>query len=146
MGFRAGFFGVDELRYRIEQMHPAVHLLSPTTSTGSHAVEHYGKAKDLPDLDQADRRTQCYLEHPDAPLPQRTTPTWSHPSRRSYRPGAAEGPAVQGRRHGDRPGRQPTEPHAPRTPDPRPYRPDRNRSSCMSQHVRSRAERAELNT
>ena len=87
MGFRAGFFGVDELRYRIEQMHPAVHLLSPTTSTGSHAVEHYGKAKDLPDLDQADRRTQCYLEHPDAPLPQRTIPTWSHPSRRSYRPG-----------------------------------------------------------
>ena len=69
MGFRAGFFGVDELRYRIEQMHPAVHLLSPTTSTGSHAVEHYGKAKDLPDLDEADRRTQCYLEHPDAPTP-----------------------------------------------------------------------------
>ena len=27
MCFRAGFFGVDEFRYGIEQMHPAVYLL-----------------------------------------------------------------------------------------------------------------------
>ena len=28
---RAGFFGVDEFRYGIEQMHPAIYLLSPAS-------------------------------------------------------------------------------------------------------------------
>ena len=70
MCFRAGFFGVDEFRYGIEQMHPAVYLLSPYYEHWIHTVEHYGKAKGLLDLDEVDRRTQYYLEHPDAPLPQ----------------------------------------------------------------------------
>ena len=69
MCFRAGFFGVDEFRYGIEQMHPAVYLLSPYYEHWIHTVEHYGKAKGLLDLDEVDRRTQYYLEHPDAPLP-----------------------------------------------------------------------------
>ena len=46
MCFRAGFFGVDEFRYGIEQMHPAVYLLSPYYEHWVHTVEHYGKAKD----------------------------------------------------------------------------------------------------
>ena len=74
MCFRAGFFGVDEFRYGIEQMHPAVYLLSPYYEHWVHTVEHYGKAKGLLDLDEVDRRTQYYLEHPDAPLPQRDDP------------------------------------------------------------------------
>ena len=74
MCFRAGFFGVDEFRYGIEQMHPAVYLLSPYYEHWIHTVEHYGKAKGLLDLEEVDRRTQYYLEHPDAPLPQREDP------------------------------------------------------------------------
>ena len=74
MCFRAGFFGVDEFRYGIEQMHPAVYLLSPYYENWIHTVEHYGQAKGVLDLDEVDRRTQYYLEHPDAPLPQREDP------------------------------------------------------------------------
>jgi hypothetical protein len=47
MCFRAGYFGVDEFRYGIEQMHPAVYLLSPYYEHWLHTVEHYGKAKGL---------------------------------------------------------------------------------------------------
>jgi len=74
MCFRAGYFGVDEFRYGIEQMHPAVYLLSPYYEHWLHTVEHYGQAKGLlspEDLEELDRRTQYYLEHPDEPLPQR---------------------------------------------------------------------------
>src|SRR5215470_8418988 len=74
MCFRAGFFGVDEFRYGIEQMHPAVYLLSPYYEHWVHTVEHYGQAKGLLDMDELDRRTQYYLEHPDASLPQRDDP------------------------------------------------------------------------
>ena len=75
MCFRAGFFGVDEFRYGIEQMHPAVYLLSLYYEHRVDTVEHYGKAKGVLDLDDPlDRRTQYYLEHPDAPLPQRDDP------------------------------------------------------------------------
>jgi nitrile hydratase subunit beta len=74
MCFRGGFFGVDEFRYGIEQMHPAAYLLAPYYEHWVHTVEHYGKAKGLLDLDEVDRRTQYYLEHPDAPLPQRDDP------------------------------------------------------------------------
>ncbi len=38
MCFRAGFFGVDEFRYGIEQMHPAVYLLSPYYEHWIHLV------------------------------------------------------------------------------------------------------------
>ena len=74
MCFRAGFFGVDEFRYGIEQMHPAIYLLSPYYEHWVHTVEHYGKAKGLLDLDEVDRRTQYYLEHPDEPLPPAAAP------------------------------------------------------------------------
>ena len=77
MCFRAGFFGVDEFRYGIEQMHPAVYLLSPYYEHWVHTVEHHGQVKGLlspDDLAELDRRTQYDLEHPDEPLPQRDDP------------------------------------------------------------------------
>jgi nitrile hydratase subunit beta len=74
MPFRAGFFGVDQFRFGIEQMHPAIYLLSPYYEHWAHAVEHYGVAKGVLDPEEIDRRTQHYLEHPDEPLPQRSDP------------------------------------------------------------------------
>jgi nitrile hydratase beta subunit len=69
MCFRAGFFGVDEFRSGIEQMHPGIYLLGPYYEHWIHAVEHHGKQKNMLDLDELDRRTQYYLDNPDAPLP-----------------------------------------------------------------------------
>ena len=137
MCFRAGYFGVDEFRYGIEQMHPAVYLLSPYYEHWIHTVEHYGQAKGLldpEDLAELDRRTQYYLEHPDAPLPQRDDPDLVAfveavvPAGAPAWPGVRPGPPVQGRRHGDRPGRQPARAHPPRPLHPRPDRGDRARA------------------
>ena len=69
--FRAGLFGVDQFRYGIEQMHPAVYLLSPYYEHWAHAVEHYGVEKGVFDPEEIERRTRHYLEHPDEPLPDR---------------------------------------------------------------------------
>jgi nitrile hydratase beta subunit len=71
---RAGILGVDQLRYGIEQMHPAIYLLSPYYEHWMHAVEHYGVAKGVLDPDEIERRSQHFLEHPDEPLPQREDP------------------------------------------------------------------------
>ena len=69
MTFRAGFFGIDAFRFGIEQMHPATYLLSPYYEHWLHAIEHHGFEKGLLDEAELDRRTQHYLENPDAPLP-----------------------------------------------------------------------------
>ena len=74
MPFRAGFFGVDQFRYGIEQMHPAVYLLSPYYEHWMHAAEHYGVEKGVLDPADIEERTRYYLENPDAPLPQRSDP------------------------------------------------------------------------
>jgi len=71
---RAGFFGVDQFRYGIEQMHPAVYLLSPYYEHWIHTVEHYGVAAGALDPDELEKRTQHYLDNPDAPLPERSDP------------------------------------------------------------------------
>jgi nitrile hydratase subunit beta len=65
MCFRAGYFGVDEFRYGIEQMHPAVYLLSPYYEHWVHTVEHYGQAKGLLDPDDRDPDAEpwSYYEH-----------------------------------------------------------------------------------
>jgi hypothetical protein len=102
MCFRAGFFGVDEFRYGIEQMHPAVYLLSPYYEHWIHTVEHYGEAKGVLDLDELDRRTQYYLEHPDAPLPQREDPGRSHSPRPLHAVPDRVDPAVGAQRAGIR--------------------------------------------
>ncbi len=72
--FRAGFFGVDQFRFGIEQMHPAVYLLSPYYEHWLHTVEHHGIAKGVLDPDEIERRTQHYLAHPDEPLTQTSDP------------------------------------------------------------------------
>jgi nitrile hydratase beta subunit len=69
--FRAGLFGVDMFRFGIEQMHPAVYLLSPYYEHWLHATEHYATKAGLIDPDELDAKTQYYLEHPDEPLPDR---------------------------------------------------------------------------
>jgi nitrile hydratase subunit beta len=71
MCFRAGFFGVDQFRFGMEQMHPAAYLLAPYYEHWIHTVEHFGARKGDIDLDELDRRTTHYLENPDAPVPQR---------------------------------------------------------------------------
>ena len=74
MPFRAGFFGVDQFRYGIEQMHPGVYLLSPYYEHWMHAAEHWGIDKGVLDEAEIDKRAQFYLENPDAPLPEREDP------------------------------------------------------------------------
>ena len=129
MCFRAGFFGVDEFRYGIEQIHPAVYLLSPTTSTGS-TPWNTTAGQGLLDLDELDRRTQYYLEHPDAPLPERER-SRSGRLRRGRGPGrrarqrVRQGPAS--RWATVRPRRQPERTHPAGALHPRPHRGDRAR-------------------
>jgi nitrile hydratase subunit beta len=74
MPFRAGFFGVDQFRYGIEQMHPAIYLLSPYYEHWAHTAEHYGVAQGVLDREEIEERTRYYLENPDAPLPERSDP------------------------------------------------------------------------
>jgi nitrile hydratase subunit beta len=74
MSFRAGFFGVDQFRWGIEQMHPAEYLSSRYYEHWTHTVEHYGEKAGVLDPAEIDRRTQHYLEHPDEPLPEREDP------------------------------------------------------------------------
>jgi nitrile hydratase subunit beta len=68
--FRAGWFGVDEFRHGIELMDPAVYLKAPYYEHWLHSYEHHGAAKGMLDLEELDRRTQYYLDNPDAPLPE----------------------------------------------------------------------------
>jgi nitrile hydratase len=68
MCFRGGFFGVDQFRHGIELMHPAEYLSSRYYEHWLHTVEHHGKRTGKLDLEELDRRTQHYLEHPDEPL------------------------------------------------------------------------------
>jgi nitrile hydratase len=72
--FRAGLFGVDQFRYGIEQMHPAVYLLSPYYEHWLHTVEHYATAKGVVDPEEIDRRAEHYLANPDEPLPETSDP------------------------------------------------------------------------
>jgi len=74
MTFRAGFFGIDAFRYGIEQMHPAAYLSSPYYEHWVHAVEHYGLSKGVLDEAEINKRTQFYLDNPDAPMPAREDP------------------------------------------------------------------------
>lgn len=68
--FRAGYFGIDEFRHAIEQMDPAVYLKAPYYEHWLHAFEHYGVQRGGIDPAELDRRTQHFLDNPDAPLPE----------------------------------------------------------------------------
>jgi nitrile hydratase beta subunit len=67
--FRAGWFGLDEFRHGIELMDPVVYLKSPYYEHWLHTFEHHGARTGQLDPDELDRRTQYYLDNPDAPLP-----------------------------------------------------------------------------
>ena len=99
MCFRAGFFGVDAFRYGIEQMHPAAYLLSPYYEHWAHTVEHYGVAKGVLDQEEIERRTQYYLENPDAPLPDSA----SDPDLLAFVDGRGQGRRVRQARRRTRP-------------------------------------------
>ncbi|USI92955.1 nitrile hydratase subunit beta [Rhodococcus pyridinivorans] len=68
--FRAGYFGLDSFRYGIERMNPVVYLSSPYYEHWLHTFEYHGIRKGYVDPDELDRRTQFYLDNPDAPLPE----------------------------------------------------------------------------
>ncbi len=70
MCFRAGYFGIDQFRYGIELIDPAVYLKSPYYEHWLHAVEHYGEKVGGLDMAELDRRTEYFLQNPDAPMPE----------------------------------------------------------------------------
>lgn len=74
LAFRAGFFGVDSFRYGMEQMDPVEYLTSPYYEHWLHSVTHHGVRKGILDPEEIEKRTQYYLEHPDAPLPEDKDP------------------------------------------------------------------------
>ena len=74
LAFRAGFFGVDSFRYGMEQMDPVEYLSSPYYEHWLHSVTHHGVRKGVLDPAEIERRTQYYLEHPEAPLPEDKDP------------------------------------------------------------------------
>ncbi|HRI94124.1 MAG TPA: nitrile hydratase subunit beta [Nocardioides sp.] len=67
--FRAGWYGLDSFRHGIEVMDPVVYLKSPYYEHWLHSFEVAGARNGELDLDELDRRTQYYLDNPDAPLP-----------------------------------------------------------------------------
>jgi nitrile hydratase beta subunit len=83
-----GFFGVDQFRYGIEQMPAAEYLLSPYYEHWAHTVEHYTVKAGAIDPEELEKRTQYYLEHPDAPVPERTDPDLVALMERMVRQGA----------------------------------------------------------
>ncbi|MFC5061259.1 nitrile hydratase subunit beta [Actinomycetospora atypica] len=74
LAFRAGHFGLDEFRSAMEQMEPVEYLTSAYYEHWLHAVEHYGVRAGAFDPDDIERRTQHYLDNPDAPLPDTQDP------------------------------------------------------------------------
>lgn len=64
-----GWFGIDSFRHGIEQMDPVTYLSTSYYEHWLHSFEHHGIAKGHIDPDELDRRTQHFLDHPDAPLP-----------------------------------------------------------------------------
>jgi nitrile hydratase subunit beta len=68
--FLGGWFNIDSFRHGIELMNPVQYLSSPYYEHWLHSFEHHGVTKGQIDPDELDRRTQYYLEHPDAPLPE----------------------------------------------------------------------------
>lgn len=68
--FRAGWFGLDQFRHGIEKMDPTVYLNTPYYKHWVATFEYHGARTGNLDIDELDRRTQYYLENPDAPLPE----------------------------------------------------------------------------
>jgi nitrile hydratase len=69
--FAAGFFNLDQFRYGIEQIPPAEYLSSRYYEHWLHTIEHYAVRTGAVERDELDQRTQHFLEHPEAPLPEK---------------------------------------------------------------------------
>lgn len=74
LAFRAGFFGVDQFRFGMEQIEPIEYLSSTYYEHWVHSVIHHGVRHNQLDPAEIERRTQYYLENPDAPLPEGKDP------------------------------------------------------------------------
>lgn len=74
LAFRAGFFGLDQFRFAMEQMNPVEYLTSAYYEHWLHAVEHYVVAAGAFDPDDIEKRTRYYLENPDAAVPDKQDP------------------------------------------------------------------------
>ena len=72
--FVKGYFGVDEFRFGIEQMHPADYLTSRYYEHWLHTIEHYTVTAGAVDPQELEARTQHYRDNPDEPLPDRKDP------------------------------------------------------------------------
>ena len=72
--FIKGYFGVDEFRFGIEQMHPADYLTSRYYEHWAHTIEHYTVRAGVVDPEELDALTRHYLANPDEPLPGRKDP------------------------------------------------------------------------
>lgn len=64
-----------QFRHGIEKMDPAEYLLSNYYEHWMHTIEHYAEVAGILDPADLEKRTQYYLENPDAPLPERETDT-----------------------------------------------------------------------
>ncbi len=67
--FRAGYMGLDQFRFGIENMNPAEYLESPYYWHWVQSFIYHGFRTGRIDPDELERRTQFYLENPDEPLP-----------------------------------------------------------------------------
>lgn len=72
--FRAGYLNVDMFRHGMEQIPPADYLLSTYYEHWLHSISHHAARAGAVDLDELDRRTRHYLDHPHEPLPERSDP------------------------------------------------------------------------
>lgn len=87
--FLKGYLNLDEFRYGIEQMHPAEYLLSRYYEHWLHTFELYGIRSGVVDPKELDRRTELYLENPDAELPKTADPGMVTTFESAYSTGAS---------------------------------------------------------
>ena len=72
--FAAGYYNIDQFRHGIEQMHPAEYLTSRYYEHWLHTIEHHAVRTGAVDPAELDERTRFFLEHPEAPLPDKDSP------------------------------------------------------------------------
>ena len=72
--FAAGFFNLDQFRHGIEQMPPAEYLASRYYEHWLHTIEHHALRTGAIEREELEERTRHFLEHPEAPLPEKQSP------------------------------------------------------------------------
>ena len=71
---RGGMFGLDEFRKHLENMHPLHYFTARYYEHWVEATEQIGEKKGYWTRADLDKRTEYYLEYPDAPLPPNDDP------------------------------------------------------------------------